>query len=241
VDVLQHLLEAALLDFRIDLLRHDLHPSNSKGCGIKPGALHTFPRPLALTVAALGVGLALTGCTAQHDPAAKSDPTTKPSSAAATNTGSNDERPDSDSWHDADGYWSAISSPLVKAWLDDDPTGTGPQIALRFLQALQDHDDLAADRELSGLGRMTLATRDLDYLHAVMNDIRRNAGLDDAGRCRDADWADSDHVAVDCGNTTFVVKVFDDAPASGVRISDWDGHDDAYHGPHTDAYTTFEL
>ena len=23
----------------IDLLRHDIHPSNSKGCGIKPGAL----------------------------------------------------------------------------------------------------------------------------------------------------------------------------------------------------------
>ena len=108
-------------------------------------------------------------------------------------------------------------------------------------QALQHHDDLAADRELSGLGRMTLATRDLDYLHAVMNDIRRNARLDDAGPCREADWADSNHVAVDCGSTTVVVRVYDDAPVSGVRISDWDGHDDAYRGTHTHAYTTFEL
>src|SRR5690606_32239984 len=30
-----------LTHLRIDLLRHDMHPSNSKGCGIKPGALHT--------------------------------------------------------------------------------------------------------------------------------------------------------------------------------------------------------
>ncbi|GAB6985282.1 hypothetical protein JCM10369A_18060 [Nocardioides pyridinolyticus] len=38
--MLQHLPHAPLLDRGIDLLRHDMHPSNSKGCGIKPGALH---------------------------------------------------------------------------------------------------------------------------------------------------------------------------------------------------------
>ncbi|WP_103663394.1 hypothetical protein [Microbacterium sp. CJ77] len=37
--MLTHQPDSALTQGRIDLLRHDIHPSNSKGCGIKPGAL----------------------------------------------------------------------------------------------------------------------------------------------------------------------------------------------------------
>lgn len=45
--MVQHLPDAPLLHHRIDLLRHGLHPSNSKGCGIKPRALHATFRTIA--------------------------------------------------------------------------------------------------------------------------------------------------------------------------------------------------
>lgn len=202
----------------------------------------TFHRPLALTVAALGVGLTLTGCTAKEHPTSRPSSTAQtPSGAEHANTNGRTEARDNDASNGDAFGWTTSTSPLAQAWLDDDPTGTGPQVALRFLQALQDHDDLAADRQLYGWERMMFAGRDMEFLHAVMNDVRRNADLDDAGRCRDAEWVDSDNVAVDCGNTTVVVSLYAGTLASGVRISDWDGHDDGYAGSHTHAYTTFDL
>ena len=42
--VLPHQPHRPVTERGIDLLRHDLHPSNSKGCGIKPGALHVANR-----------------------------------------------------------------------------------------------------------------------------------------------------------------------------------------------------
>jgi len=202
--------------------------------------MRTFHRPLALAFAALGAGAVLTGCTAKEEPNSGPGSTSQGGSASERGKpeGRSDSR-DSDASNGDEFGWT--SSPLAQAWLDDDPTGSGPQIALRFLQALQDHDDLAADRQLYGWERMILAGGDLDYLRKVMNDVRRNANLDKAGRCRDADWVDSDHVAVDCGSTTVVVRVDDDALATGVRISGWDGHDDGYQASHTHAYTTVEL
>lgn len=198
--------------------------------------MRTFRRPLYLSLAALGIGLALTGCTGPQDP------TSQPGSGTPT-SGAPERTPASDNAGDDEASSWTVTSPLVRAWLDDDPTGTGPQIALRFLQAVQDHDDLAADRELYGWERFRLADRDLEFLRSVMNDVRANAQLDDAGPCRDADWTDSDHVAVgvDCGLTTVVVRVWDDAFARGVRIADGHGHSDDYPGPHTHAQTNEEL
>ena len=69
-------------------------------------------------------------------------------------------------------------SPLRELFLADATTGTGPQIALRFTQALQAGEHLTAARELYITGRALLATRDLPFLDQVMTDVTRPGSID---------------------------------------------------------------
>jgi hypothetical protein len=129
---------------------------------------------------------------------------------------------------------------LRRLFLADQPAGTGPQIALRFLQALQDRDDYRAAHELYIAGRTLLAQHDIAFLHRVMRDVAFNAGLDAAGRCTSADRLTAETAVVTCGGQRVVVHVLDDPEGSGVQISDRHPAVDTYAGPHTHAFTTIE-
>ena len=119
--------------------------------------------------------------------------------------------------------------------------GTGPQIALRFLQALQRSDDLGADSELFALGRSLLATHDLNFLQQIMADVSANAGLASAGRCTQAESLTRDSAVVTCGPQRVVVHVLSGQFGSGVLIADWLRHYDHYRSKHTHAFTTLAL
>jgi hypothetical protein len=129
---------------------------------------------------------------------------------------------------------------MRRLFLADHPTGTGAQIALRFLQVLQDRDDYRAAHELYVLGRTLLAQHDIAFLHRVMRDVAFNAGLDAAGRCTSAERLTAETAVVTCGEQRVVVHVLDDPEGSGVQISDRHPAVDTYAGPHTHAFTTIE-
>lgn len=130
---------------------------------------------------------------------------------------------------------------LEDSWRGPEPRGTVAQISLRFLQALQRGDDLAADRELAKRVRFTLSMGDLWQLHRVMSDVRKNAGLADAGPCRHAAQLSREAAVVTCGRRHVVVNAGTLASPNGVRIDDWTAHYDVFHGPHTHAYTLMVL
>jgi hypothetical protein len=125
---------------------------------------------------------------------------------------------------------------LIRA---DQPTGTGPQIALRFLQALQTGNHVAAALELLVGGRAWLAADGAEVLHAVMRDVASNARLDDAAPCTGATRLNTEAAVVRCGQTNVVVHVLDDEVASGVQIAPWHPRWDMFRAPHTHAFTTF--
>ena len=127
---------------------------------------------------------------------------------------------------------------LTQVYLADQPSGSGPQIALRFLQALQRGDDVGADRELYSFGRMMLSGSDMRPLHRIMADVRRHARLAGAGRCSRAVALTKESAVVSCGRVQVVVHVLHDEYSTGVQISDWHVHHDIYRGPHTHAFTT---
>jgi hypothetical protein len=129
---------------------------------------------------------------------------------------------------------------LEDAWRRD-PRGTVAQISLRFVQALQRGDDLAALRELDREERMWLSMRDLWTLHRVMSDVRKNAALTDAGPCRHVAQLSAKAAVVTCGRQRVVVNADPWVGLTGVRLSDWTLHHDVYRGPHTHAYTLMEL
>jgi hypothetical protein len=130
---------------------------------------------------------------------------------------------------------------LEQVWRADPPRGTGPEIALRFLRALQRGDDVAADRELYVFGRQQFSPSGMWLLHRVMSDVRRNAGLAQAGRCTRTGRLAKESAVVTCGRIHVVVHVLADDLAHGVQISDWHVHHDVFRGPHTHAFTTFQL
>jgi hypothetical protein len=148
-----------------------------------------------------------------------------------------------DAWDDASAATAAddIRSPLEdlpvlsQIWLGDEPSGTGPQIALRFLQALQRHDDLAADRELYREDREWIAEADRATLARVLEQVRRNARLNHAAPCTRAVRLNAEAALASCGALRVVVHVLHDDLASGVQIGQWAYHHDVYHGPHTHA------
>jgi hypothetical protein len=131
---------------------------------------------------------------------------------------------------------------LRDSWPATDPRGTMPQIALRFLRALQRGDDLAAERELSSPNRERLSFDDLWTLHRVMSDVRRNAGLSGSGGCTRVWQISTEAVVAVCGRRHVVVNLDPgDDLLPGVHLSDWTRHYDVFHGPHTHAYTTIDF
>jgi hypothetical protein len=130
-----------------------------------------------------------------------------------------------------------LQEPLKQIWLANQPSGSGAAISLRFLQALQRHDDLAADRELYSVDRQYFAFEGLRALRRAMQEVRHNAGLEHAARCTDAIRLNREAALVRCGRLRVVVHVLHDELASGVQIGDWSYHRDVYRGPHTHAIT----
>ena len=134
--------------------------------------------------------------------------------------------------------------PMQKALEDSwhpDPRGTVAQISLRFVQALQRGDDIAALRQLDREERLWLSFRDVWTLHRVMSDVRKNAGLADAGPCSRVRQLSKAAAVVTCGERHVVVNADPWVGLTGVRLSDWTLHHDVFHGPHTHAYTLMEL
>jgi hypothetical protein len=123
----------------------------------------------------------------------------------------------------------------------DPPTGTGPQIALRFTQALQSGEHLTAARELYIAGRALLATRDLPFLDQVMTDVTSNARLSAAAPCTSATAINDEAAVVSCGRLRVIVHVLANKYSSGVQISDAHPARDLYTQPHTHAFTRVEL
>jgi len=102
-----------------------------------------------------------------------------------------------------------------------DPTGTGPQIALRFVQALQRRDYLAAARQLDGGGRLALSGDTMGHLRRVMDDVRTKAKLTGAGRCTTASALTRESAVVRCGTRRVVVHVLNTSYYAGVEIDPW--------------------
>jgi hypothetical protein len=123
----------------------------------------------------------------------------------------------------------------------DDPTGTGPQIALRFVRELQQRDYLAAARQLDGGGRLALSGDTMGHLRRVMEDVRTNAKLTGAGRCTTASALTRESAVVRCGTHRVVVHVVNTSYYAGVEIDPWHPQYDVYRGPHTHAYTDIDL
>lgn len=208
-----------------------------------------MPTPtLAALAASLSLTVALAGCS-DPAPSATATTTRPPQAAQSTDTdvatGGGDTQPSTNLPTQAPRDSSARPDPereqLRQLYLADPPTGTGPEIALRFLQALQDGRDLAAAHELYIFGRSLLAGHDMDVLHGVMRDIAHNARLADAGPCTTATAVAAEVAVVSCGQRRVVVHVLADRYSSGVQISDVHPRHDVYPGPHTHAYTSIEL
>jgi hypothetical protein len=130
--------------------------------------------------------------------------------------------------------------PIDRLAFASDPTGTGPQIALRFLLALQRHDDIGAARTLTGIGRLSASLHGEAHLHRVMADVAAHARLATAGRCTSAARLNHDAAVVTCGTRKIVVHVSDGLFA-GVQLAPWHPRGDVYRGPHTHAFTALDL
>lgn len=155
------------------------------------------------------------------------EPTVDPT-AEATSDGSVDVRKTGNETLD-DLFWQG------------DPTGTGPQIALRFVRALQQRNYLAAARELDGGGRLALSGDTMGHLRRVMDDVHTNAKLTGAGRCTSASALTRESAVVRCGARRVVVHVLNTSYYAGVEIDPWHPRYDVYRGPHTHAYTALDL
>lgn len=130
--------------------------------------------------------------------------------------------------------------PIDRLAFAPDPTGTGPQIALRFLRALQRRDDIAAAGTLTAIGRISVSLHGEAHLRRVMADVAANARLVQAGPCTRAARLNHDAAVVTCGARKIVVHVANGILA-GVQLAPWHPRGDVYRGPHTHAYTALDL
>jgi hypothetical protein len=130
--------------------------------------------------------------------------------------------------------------PIDRLAFAPDPTGTGPQIALRFLRALQRRDDIAAAGTLTAIGRLSVSLHGEAHLRRVMVDVANHARLATAGPCTRAVRLNPDAAVVTCGTRKIVVHVADGFVA-GVQLAPWHPRGDVYRGPHTHAYTALDL
>jgi len=131
-------------------------------------------------------------------------------------------------------------TPLQRLFYAPSPKGNGPEIALRFLRALQRRDHLAAAHELFYAGRDYFGRGDQASLDRVMRDIAANARLQNATPCTHAERLNREAAVVSCGRQKVVVHVLDGF-AVGVQIAKWHPPYDVYRGPHTHAYTNDDL
>jgi hypothetical protein len=221
--------------------------------------MHHRNRTLALTTASLSLLTLVAGCGRLG--AAPASPTA-PIDASSSPTPQSSEMPANPATQEPTDHEHATPEPspvhpsdvqtddtaddpddvrLQQLWLADPPVGSGPQIALRFLRALQDGDDFRAATELFIAGRTGLSYRDRAFLHHVMRDVAGNAKLQEAGRCTAAHRLTTESAVVTCGQQNVVVHVLDSDIASGVQISDAHPVRDHYNAPHTHAFTTLEL
>jgi hypothetical protein len=130
--------------------------------------------------------------------------------------------------------------PIDRLAFAPDPTGTGPQIALRFLRALQRRDDIAAAGTLTAIGRLSVSLHGEEHLRRVMADVANHARLATAVPCTSAARLNHDAAVVTCGTRKIVVHVADGILA-GVQLAPWHPHGDVYRGPHTHAYSDLDL
>ncbi|MDP9183575.1 MAG: hypothetical protein M3P04_12475 [Actinomycetota bacterium] len=141
---------------------------------------------------------------------------------------------------------AAEAKALEEAFWAPDPRGSTAQIALRFLQALQRQDDLAALRQLGQLERQKIAEADVWALHRVMNDVRRNAHVNGSGACGFAKAFDEDDVLVACGQQRVMVHL-DPSPVLGGGVEVLAAYSwiawpkDPYRHAHTLAYSSVDL
>jgi len=208
-------------------------------------------RRTLLAVPALLVLLATTGCASlstagapsgagQSGRSAASSSASSDSSDSLDSSGELSASSDDDEVDQLGEETEAIAEELRELWYQDEVEGSAPQIALRFLQALQRGDDLAAARELTSTWRIT----DAWQLHRVMSDVRRHARLAGAGRCTRAIAFRREQVIVACGSQRVMVQAVAEEGTSGVNVFDepptyWDTP--PYRHPHTWAYTTVPL
>src|SRR3954447_11262160 len=122
----------------------------------------------------------------------------------------------------------------------EDPAGSGPQIALRFLRALQAGKYLHAAQQLSAGERITIALGSESRLQRVMTDVVGNAELAKAGLCTDAGPVNEEAAVVTCGWLRVVVHVRTGF-MPGVQINSYFPHDDVFLGPHSHAFTNYVI
>lgn len=199
-------------------------------------------RRTLLPVAALLALLATTGCTAALTPST-TDPAAQPErhvDAPSQRRGGDTvvlttDQPDEDD--DDQEEAQRVADELSELAFGHDAQGSASEIALRFMQALQRRDDLAAAREVLGAWQI----EDAWQLHRVMDDVRRHAALDRAGPCTRALAFKEDLVLVACGAQRVMVQASTGRAAAGVSIFDRPWRLGEYRHPHTWAITTVEL
>src|SRR4051794_21065084 len=120
------------------------------------------------------------------------------------------------------------------------PPGPGPQTALRFPRALQARQYLHAAQQLSAGERITIALGSESRLQRVMTDVVGNAELAKAGLCTDAEPVNEEAAVVTCGWLRVVVHVRTGF-MPGVQINSYFPHDDVFLGPHTHAFTNYDV
>ncbi len=202
----------------------------------------TQHRTRAATLAALAIAVAATACGRGTDVASTTAMPAPVASEQAPTTVLAIPEPTIDEPLDLDvvSLDLGIDTPIDRLTAEADTDGTGPQIALRFLRALQRHDDIAAARTLTDIGRLAVSVHDEAHLHRVMADVAAKARLASAGPCTSARRLNADAAVVTCGTRRVVVHVSDGLIA-GVQLAPWHPRDDVYRGAHTHAFSDLDL
>lgn len=191
-------------------------------------------------LAAVAIAAAVTACSHGNGPVPQVAPTTaRPAEPPVVIVAVPEPEPTFDVPVDLD-VDLGDDKPIDRLAFVPDPTGTGPQIALRFLRALQRHDDIAAARTLTAIGRLSVSLHGEVHLRRVMADVAANARLGQSGPCTSAARLNPDAAVVTCGSRKIVVHVADGVVA-GVQLAPWHPRGDVYRGPHTHAYSDLDL
>lgn len=188
----------------------------------------------ALTALAAACAVVTTGCSHQHTAAAPLAASKSPAAAVAPAPVAMPATPPR-----PHAYFRPTTT-TDRLMGVEDPRGSGPAIALRFLRALQAGDDLAAAKQLVGTERLFLALRSDEHLALVMGDVMANAELAGAAPCTYAVPLSREAAVVSCGTQHVVVHVRTGL-LPGVQISSYFPHNDVYLGPHTHAYTNYAV